>query len=103
MKKCSAFRGGAVLCSAILFAAGCTKTTASAPNYKAAIDDYYKAHPMCLWAESKKFPVQAATSDYAKTEGYDALTDAGLLTRTTAEKKVFIIASNASEQLRCLR
>ena len=37
--------------------------------------------------------MQAATSDDAKTEGYDALTDAGLLARTTGEKKVFIIAS----------
>ena len=37
--------------------------------------------------------MQAATSDDAKTEGFDALTDAGLLTRTTAEKKVFIVAS----------
>jgi hypothetical protein len=31
--------------------------------------------------------------DESKTEGYDALTDAGLLTRTTAEKRVLIIAS----------
>jgi hypothetical protein len=37
--------------------------------------------------------VQAATSDDSKTEGYDALTQAGLLTRTTGEKKVFIVAS----------
>jgi hypothetical protein len=39
------------------------------------------------------FEVQAATSDDAKTEGYDALTQEGMLTRTTAEKKVLIIAS----------
>ena len=51
------------------------------------------AHPVCLWQDTKKLPVQAATADDAKTEGYDALTDAGLLTRTTAEKKVFIVAS----------
>jgi len=37
--------------------------------------------------------VQAATADDAKTAGYDALTQEGLLMRTTAEKKVFIIAS----------
>jgi hypothetical protein len=46
-----------------------------------------------LWSEPKRFPVQAATSDETKTQGYDALTDVGLLTRTTAEKKVFIIGS----------
>jgi hypothetical protein len=37
--------------------------------------------------------VQAATSDDSKTEGYDALTQEGLLNRTTAEKRVLIVAS----------
>jgi hypothetical protein len=81
------------LCGATLLLAGCNKQDNSNTNYQAAINDYYKAHPSCLWQETKKFPVQAATADDAKTEGYDALTDAGLLTRTTAEKKVFIVAS----------
>jgi hypothetical protein len=61
--------------------------------YKAAINDHFKAYPTCIWSQAKKFPVQAATSDDAKTEGYDALTQEGMLTRTTAEKKVLIIAS----------
>jgi hypothetical protein len=76
-----------------LLFAGCSKQDDSKANYQTAINDYYKAHPVCLWQETKKFPVQAATSDDAKTEGYDALTDAGLLARTTGEKKVFIVAS----------
>ena len=83
----------ALLCGTALLFAGCNKQDDSKSNYQSAINDYYKAHPACLWQDTKKFPVQAATSDDAKTEGYDALTDAGLLTRTTAEKKVFIIAS----------
>lgn len=62
-------------------------------DYKATINDHFKAYPVCLWSQPKKFPVQAATSDDAKTEGYDALTQEGLLTRTTAEKKVLIVAS----------
>ena len=82
-----------LLCGITLFVAGCNKQDNSKANYQSAINDYYKAHPSCLWQEEKKFPVQAATSDDAKTEGYDALTDAGLLARTTAEKKVFIVAS----------
>jgi hypothetical protein len=86
-------RVAAAMCGIMLLAAGCNKTDNSNANYESAINNYYKAHPSCLWSDSKKFPVQAATSDDAKTEGYDALTDAGLLTRTTAEKKVFIIAS----------
>ena len=81
------------LCGLVLIAAGCKKTDDSKANYESSINDYYKAHPACLWSEPKKFPVQAATSDESKTEGYDALTDAGLLTRTTGEKRVFIIAS----------
>lgn len=77
----------------LLIAAGCNNKTESNSSYKAAINDYYKAHPACLWPEAKKFPVQEATSDDAKTQGYDALTDAGLLSRTTGEKKVMIVAS----------
>jgi hypothetical protein len=84
---------GIVLCSSVVFAAGCNKTDNSKANYQSAINNYYKAHPACLWTEAKKFPVQETTSDESKTEGYDALTDAGLLTRSTAEKKVFIVAS----------
>jgi hypothetical protein len=82
-----------LLCVSLLLAAGCSKKADSNTNYESAINDYYKAHPACIWSEAKKFPVQAATSDDAKTQGYDALTDAGLLTRTTGEKKVMIIAS----------
>jgi hypothetical protein len=36
--------------------------------------------------------VQAATSDDAKTQGFDALTQEGLLTRTTSEKKIIIVS-----------
>lgn len=82
-----------LLCGAALLFAGCDKQDNSKANYQSAINDYYKGHPMCLWQDTKKFPVQAATSDDAKTQGYDALTDANLLTRTTGEKKVFIVAS----------
>jgi len=77
----------------LVFSAGCNKTDNSNTNYKMAIDEHYKSSPVCIWPQPKKFPAQAATADDAKTEGYDALTQAGLLTRTTAEKKVFIIAS----------
>lgn len=45
--------------------------------YKPAINDHFKAFPVCIWSQPKKFPVQAATSDDAKTEGYDALTQEG--------------------------
>jgi hypothetical protein len=85
---------GLALCGAVLLiSAGCNKKADNTSNYKSAIDTYYSAHPACLWDSPKKFPVQAGTSDADKTSDYDALVDQGLLTRTTAEKKVFIIAS----------
>ena len=84
---------GMALCSVLLLAAGCSKKEDLKVDFRTAINNYSQGHPSCLWSEPKKFPVQAATADDSKTEGYDALTDAGLLTRTTAEKKEFIIAS----------
>lgn len=84
-----------VLAGLIGLTAGCSRNAGGDHNaqYKDALNNYYAAHPACLWQDTKKFPVQAATSDDAKTQGYDALTDAGLLTRTTAEKKQFLIGS----------
>ena len=76
-----------------LMSTACNNGSETDMSYKAAINDHFKAFPLCIWSQPKKFPVQAATSDDAKTEGYDALTQEGLLTRTTAEKKVLIIAS----------
>jgi hypothetical protein len=73
-------------------AAGCNNGTNNDVNYRTAINDHFKAFPACVWSQSKKFPVQAATSDDVKTAGYDALTQAGLLVRTTSEKKIVIIS-----------
>lgn len=85
----------AVFCCgiAVLLMAGCNKKSDNSANFSNAINTYYSAHPACLWPEPVKFPVQVETSDTAKTAGYDALVDQGLLTRTTAEKKKMIIAS----------
>ena len=81
------------LLASLLLSVGCNNGSNTDMSYKAAINDHFKAYPVCIWSQPKKFPVQAATSDDAKTEGYDALTQEGLLTRTTAEKKVLIVAS----------
>jgi hypothetical protein len=90
-------RGSAcLLVLAIVFTTGCNNGTNNDLNYRTAINDHFKAFPSCIWSQSKKFPVQAATSDDAKTEGYDALTQEGLLTRTTAEKKIIIISKQVN-------
>jgi len=83
----------AVLGLLALVSTACNNGSDTDISYKAAINDHFKTLPVCIWSQPKKFPVQAATSDDAKTEGYDALTQEGLLTRTTAEKKVLIVAS----------
>jgi hypothetical protein len=80
-----------LLLAALTFTAACNRKAPTHPNYDNAINRYYEAHPACLWTSEKKFPVQAAPND-ARTERYDALVDAGLLTRTTSEKKIVIIS-----------
>lgn len=70
----------------------CKKTADVTPNYSAAIDTYYAAHPACIWSAPQQFPVQVAHSDESKTRQFDALVDQGLLTRTSAEKKIIIVS-----------
>jgi hypothetical protein len=84
------------ICGVTLLFVGCNKQDNSKVNYQAAINNYYKAHPVCLWQDTKKFPVQAATSDDAKTEGYDALTDAvrrGRLIRLNRDTVISVMAT----------
>jgi hypothetical protein len=83
----------AALCCVILTAAGCNKSKPDTANFKSAINSYYSAHPSCVWSSPVKFPAQADTSNDLQTKGFDALTDAGLLTRSSQEKKRFIIGS----------
>jgi hypothetical protein len=83
----------AAVATILLSSAGCNKHVDNTMHFRDAINTYYSAHPVCLWDEPVKFPVQADTSDAGKTAGYDALVDQGLLARTTAEKKVMIVAS----------
>ncbi len=78
---------------ALTLATGCNKKADDTANYKSAINSYYNAHPACLFPQSIRFPIQVTTSDNSKTSPYDALVDQGLLVRTTAEKKVMIVAS----------
>lgn len=82
------------VCGAVLAATtGCNKKADNSINYTSAINTYYSAHPSCLFAQPQQFPTQVTTSDTTKTAPFDALVDQGLLMRTTAEKKVLIIAS----------
>jgi hypothetical protein len=86
-------RTAAVCGAALLVTAGCNKKADNSINYKSAINSYYSAHPACLFSQPVQFPAQKTTSDQSATAPYDALVDQGLLVRTTAEKKVFIVSS----------
>lgn len=72
---------------------GCKKDSVDKSAFKSALNDYYKGQQDCLWASPQKLPAQADTSNDEQTKGYDALVDAGLLTRTSAEKKRFLVGS----------
>lgn len=74
-------------------AVGCKKNEVDKGAFKSALNDYYKAQQECLWAAPQKFPAQADTNNDDQTRGYDALVDAGLLTRASAEKKRFLVGS----------
>jgi hypothetical protein len=82
-----------VLSVGLMFAAGCKSNTVDKGAFKNAINNYYSSQQDCLWPAPIKFPVQADTNNDEQTKGYDALVDAGLLTRGSAEKKRFLIGS----------
>ncbi len=76
----------------VIFGVGCKKTLDKSA-FKSTLDNYYSTRQECLWPAAVKFPAQADTSDDAETQGFDALTDAGLLTRKAVEKKRFLVGS----------
>jgi hypothetical protein len=79
--------------AAVVLAAGCHSNTVDKAVFKSTINGYLGAHQECVWNDPIKLPAQADTSNDMQTKGYDALTDAGLLVRTSAEKKRFLIGS----------
>ena len=85
---------GLGMCAAMILAGGCRRTNSvSQSAFRSAINDYLSGHQECVWNDPIKLPAQATTSNEDQTKGFDALTDAGLLTRTSAEKKRFLIGS----------
>lgn len=81
------------LSGAIGLSVGCHTNMVDKEAFKSAINSYYSGKQECVWSAPMKFPAQADTSNDEQTKGFDALTDAGLLTRKTAEKSRFLIGS----------
>ena len=67
----------------VVLAAGCNHGPDKSA-LKSAINSYYSTQNECVWPHSAEFPLQAHASH--DTETYDALANAGLLTRTTQHK-----------------
>jgi len=84
-----------MLALAVALIAGChpNSNMVDKGDFKTALDNYLVGQPVCLFSTSVKFPVQADTNNDEQTKGFDALTDAGLLTRTPEEKKRFLVGS----------
>lgn len=81
------------LAAVAVLGVGCKTNTVDKNAFRSALNSYYKGQQDCLWASPQKFPAQADTSNDEQTKGYDALVDAGLLTRASAEKKRFLVGS----------
>jgi hypothetical protein len=82
------------LAAAAAFVAGCHTNTVDKDAFRSALNNYYSGRQECLWSAPIKFPVQADTSNEDQTKGFDALTDTGLLKRTSAEKSRFLLAQS---------
>lgn len=84
-----------VVAGALAGVAGCHSKMVDKAELKSALNNYYSSRQVCLWPTAVKFPAQADTNNEDQTRSFDALTDAGLLTRMPAEKKRFLIGSKA--------
>ncbi len=82
-----------ILAGAAAVGSGCKKNAVDQGAFKSALNNYLSAKQTCLWSAPIKFPVQADTSNDEQTKEFDALTDAGMLTRKSAEKKRFLVGS----------
>ena len=78
-------------------AIGCKKQVDQA-EFKSAINKSFAGRHECIWPEPIKLPAQADPSKDEKTRDYDALTDAGLHIRASAEKKRFLAGSKQVNQ-----
>lgn len=75
---------GAALCMGLLVAAGCSSNKPSKADLTSAVDNYYSANPECLFSSPVQLPAKVDNSNQQQMNQYNALTQAGLLTKTGA-------------------
>jgi hypothetical protein len=82
-------RAAAAIAACVDLLGGC-KPPAPPPadraDYAQSLNRYYEGHPMCLWPDSVRFPVEDALPGEIDERGFDALTDAGFLVRKQASR-----------------
>src|SRR5580658_4325013 len=81
-----------VLTGLLACAIGCKKQVDQA-EFKSAINQSFAGRHECVWPEPIKLPTEADPSKDEETRDYDALTDAGLFIRGSAEKQRFLLGS----------
>lgn len=81
------------LAALMALGAGCKKNAVDKEAFKSSLNNYLASQQQCVWSTPVKLPAQADASNDEQTKGFDALTDAGLLTRKAVEKKRFLIGS----------
>ena len=81
------------LSALMVLGVGCKKNAVDKEAFKSSLNNYLASQMQCLWSAPVKLPAQADASNDKQTMGFDALTDAGLLTRKAVEKKRFLIGS----------
>ena len=86
-----------VLTGLIAWATGCKKQVDQA-EFKSAINKSFTGRHECVWPAPIKLPAQVDPSKDEEVRYYDALADAGLLIRGSAEKKRFLVGSKQVNQ-----
>lgn len=81
-----------VLTGLFACATACKKQVDRA-EFISAIDKSFAGRHECVWPKPIKLPAQVDPSKDEKIRDYEALTDAGLLIRTSAEKKRLLAGS----------
>jgi hypothetical protein len=81
-----------VLTGLFACASGCKKEI-DTTEFKSAINKSFAGRHECVWPEPIKLPAEADPTKDEKVRGYEALTDASLLIRESAEKKRFLVGS----------
>ena len=82
----------------VLLSSGCNQIKSSDLNYARAIDQYYSSHASCLFEEPVKLPLEGDRDDRGETARLDALVNQSVLTRSSGEKTMRVLAGAQADE-----